>query len=575
MSIPAIAQAAASSEFRQYLTDLLMEICRIDTTPNPDVAALRDAEYKVFDVLEREFRGYGFQGGGSHADIERRPINPKIKDHPFFSQLYYTKTSQRPNGLSVEDCYAGRANMLIKFDGEQRGGSGVNYAINAHVDVIAPYIPPHIEGDIVYGRGSCDDKGNVVALMGALKLLGAYLKDKNLRLNKNLTAMLVIEEEMGGNGSLSLAMDRELKKRYDSLTVLEICESRLFPGNRGCVWFKIEANKPGVNLFEAAAYIVEELEKEGRSIRSESAHPLFPHRPVQTCHGIIGNCGQHPSRINGEVAFDIVISGGGAAKIEGTVRDVIQFALDEYCGVYGDKTKVNDPNTGKPKVDHHYDLEKTGAGYKITVYGSTGHMGSIFINDGAITKMMTMVRSLIRSRRTLERFSGGKISFRQNGWDDVSTLLMEGGQGFLPTHEMDDVQTRLTTAVNRGGDYYFRMAGVNGPATGVFRVSYDKLHNAAFAGSADSLDMQRAIACAKAAGIWKDADYAQGIRGWDVSCDSRLFAKEYEKDGLNVITTGPGSLVYAHGNNEQINITEMVKFAEFLALYILAQTGTN
>ncbi len=33
--------------------------------------------------------------------------------------------------------------------------------------------------------------------------------------------MLVVEEETGGNGSLSLAIDRELKRLYDSILVCE------------------------------------------------------------------------------------------------------------------------------------------------------------------------------------------------------------------------------------------------------------------------------------------------------------------------------------------------------------------
>ena len=38
------------------------------------------------------------------------------------------------------------------------------------------------------------------------------------------------------------------------------------------------------------------------------------------------------------------------------LRDCVESALGEYIGVYGDKTKVIDATTGKPKVDHHYDL---------------------------------------------------------------------------------------------------------------------------------------------------------------------------------------------------------------------------
>ncbi len=543
-----IADMAAEPAFRDELVNLLVKICEIDTTPNPDVNAFARNETAIFDLLEAAFSDCGFDA----ARTQRRPINPAIESHSFFSQLYYTKTDQRPDGLTAAECYANRSNLLLYVDGEQGADRGLNFAVNAHIDVIAPFIPPRVEGDTVFGRGSCDDKGNAVAMLGAFKLVAAWLKANGKRLNKHLTGMLVIEEEMGGNGSLSLGIDRELKQRYDALTVLEICESRIFPGNRGALWYKVEANIAGVNLFEVAASIIEQMEKEGRSIRAESRHELFPARPVQTCHGIIGESGDHPSRINGDVSFDIV---GDGDRI--LIEDVLQFALDEYCGVYGDKTKVIDEATGKPKVDHHYDLSETDFGYTVHVYGATGHMGSIFENDGAITKMMTMVRALMRSRAAL----GDDVSFRQTGWADPSHLILEGGQGFVPTHEIEEVQQRLIAAVQRGAE----IARCDASR---FVVTFEKLHNAAFAGSVDSVDMQNAVECAKQAGIWKD----EPIRGWDVSCDSRIFAKEY--DDLNVITTGPGSLNYAHSDAEQIDIPEMVKFAEFLAYYILKQTGT-
>ena len=550
-----------------------MEICALDTTPRPDLAGLKAAESRVYDILERELRSYDLPG----LRLERVPINPAIREHPFFSPLYYTRTPERPDGVSVKECYAGRGNLLVLIDGQEndpgrKAGAppaGAGQALNAHIDVVAPYFPPRMEGDVIYGRGACDDKGNVVAMLGALKLLGEHLKATGGRFNRPVTGMIVTDEEMGGNGSLSLALDRKLKERYDSLLVLECADSGLFPGNRGCVWYRIEGELPGVNLFEAAAYIIEELEKEGRAIRAESDHPLFPHRPVQTCHGIIGNCGQHPSRINGDVSFEIGFASGGrpeqAARL---VRDVLEDGLAQYVGLYGDKTKVTDPLTGKPKVQRHYDLAPRTNGFRVRVYGSTGHMGSILENDGAITKMATMCRALLRSRDALTAAAGARMSLSLVSWRHTSKLLMEGGQGFLPTHRMEDVQARLRQAAERGLQTYLLQIGSSACPRQALRVSYDKLHNAAFAGAADSPDMQNAIEAAKLAGIYKDGP----VRGGDVSCDARIFACEYP--GLPVITTGPGMLRYAHSDSEQIDMRDVVKACEFIAYFILKQTGT-
>ncbi|MGQ9651727.1 MAG: M20/M25/M40 family metallo-hydrolase [Phycisphaerae bacterium] len=560
-----IAQIASSDAFRRHLTDLLVKVCAINTVPRADVAATAQAESQVFDLVTQEVKGFGLKS----SRCLRLPINPSIAQHPFFSQPYYTRTPENPAGLPVEPCYADRCNLVIEIDGDQREPKGVGQALNAHIDVVAPYFPPRIEGNVVFGRGTCDDKGSVVAIVGALKLLAEHLRVKRGCLNRDLTCMIVIDEEPGGNGSLSLAIDRELKRRYDSMIVLECADGGIHPGNRGCVWFKIEGELPGSNLFEAALYIIDELEKEGRAIRAESNHPLFPHRPVQTCHGIIGNCGEHPSRINGDVSFEIVFD--RSAPPAGTasfISDIIEDGLKQYIGLYGDKTQVMDPTTGKPKVDHHYDLTPTPQGWLVRVWGSTGHMGSIFENDGAITKMATIGRALIRSRAAIEQATGTAMRLRLSGWPDESRILMEGGQGFLPTHSMRDVQERLRAAALRGGQYYLDLVGTKADAKRIFQVTFEKLHNAAFDGDPNSTDMLNAIEAAKRAGTWKDGP----IRGWDVSCDARIFACEYP--GLPVITTGPGLIRHAHSDQEQIDMRDVARTSEFLAHFILKQTGT-
>jgi acetylornithine deacetylase/succinyl-diaminopimelate desuccinylase-like protein len=62
------------------------------------------------------------------------------------------------------------------------------------------------------------------------------------------------------------------------------------------------------------------------------------------------------------------------------------------------------------------------------------------------------------------------------------------------------------------------------------------------------------------------------VLGWTVSCDARLFAAEYPE--MDVLTFGPGQLMHAHSDREQITIQEMVAAVEFLALFLLRQTGT-
>jgi acetylornithine deacetylase/succinyl-diaminopimelate desuccinylase-like protein len=554
-----------SASFQRYLRDLLVELCKIDTTPNTDVTRMQAAEDACFRILERELSGLSFSG----TRLERRPVNPAIQTHPNYSLLHFTRTPERPHGLSPEETYAHRANLVCVVPGASGGQDGQSVAVNAHLDVVAPYFPPRVKGGTVYGRGSCDDKGPAVSIVAALKVLSEVLPKAGLKWNRNVVAMLVVEEETGGNGSLSLAIDRDLKKLYDSIMVCECTDLKFYPANRGAVWYRADLKAPpGVSLFEMFAYVNEEMEKEGAAIRAESRHQLFPQRPVQTCHGIIGPFGEHPSRICGEVSFTVQFDRPPGEQTELLVRDCLEAGLASYLGLYGDKTKVTDPATGKPMVARHYDFQHDGDGYKVDVHGAAGHMGTIRDRDGAITKMAHLVRSLVASKAKLETTAGARARLELGGKPYGDVLVLEGGQGFVPTHGIIEVMERLRRAAHRGANNCLRRLGRPERGEDLVTVAYEKLHNVAFDGDPDSPSVRNAIVTAKACGLWKN----EPVLGWTVSCDARLFATEYP--GMQVLTFGPGQLTFAHSDQEQIAVDEIRAAVEFLAVFLLKQTGT-
>jgi acetylornithine deacetylase/succinyl-diaminopimelate desuccinylase-like protein len=411
----------------------------------------------------------------------------------------------------------------------------------------------------------------VVGLIAALKVLAAAMAKSGLVWNRNVVGMFVVEEETGGNGSLSLAVDRELKRHYDSVLVSECTGLRIHPANRGAVWYRAELHPPpGVSSIEMFAFVNEEMEKEGIAIRAESAHALFPQRPVQTCHGIIGPFGTHPSRICAEVKLSLLFEGHPDAAAENLVRDCLAAGLAAYIGLYGDKTTVMDPSTGRPMVARHYQLLRKGSAFELDIYGAAGHMGSIRERDGAITKTAHLVRSLLFSKTKLEKIAGSlRLELRnQSNTDTQNKLALEGGQGFVPTHSIEEIMERMRGAVQRGAENYLRFIGRSESGTEVTTVTYEKLHNVAFDGDPASPAMLQAIEAARACGLWKN----ESILGWTVSCDARLFATEYPR--MPVLTFGPGQLVHAHSDHEQIAIEEIRAASEFLAIFLLLQTGT-
>lgn len=556
---------ARTRGFRKYLQELLVELCQFDTTPKAEVTQMRGAEERCFRVLERELHEMKFES----ARLERRPINRSIQALENYSQLHYTKTRERPEGLTAEEGYAGRTNLLFIIPGTAARAGGQSLAINGHIDVVAPYFPPRSSRSVIFGRGSCDDKGPVVAAVAALKLIAQLLARTGQRLNRNLVLMLVVDEESGGNGSLSLAIDRGLKAWYDSILVCECTGLKLHPANRGAVWYQAQLKPPnGASGLELFAFINEEMEKEGRAIRTESRHALFPQRPVQTCHGILGPFGEHPSRICGHVRFNVQLGRRPHSPTEILVKDCLEAGLAGYTGLYGDKTKAIDPATRKPVVARHYDVRRTATGFRIDVYGATGHMGAIRERDGALTKMAHFVRSLVFSKTRLEKINGHAVRLQLDGWSSSGPLIAEGGQGFVPTHSMKEIVERLRAAAERGAENYLRRLGRFEKGREVVQVRYDKLHNAAFDGDPDSPTARNALSAAQACHLPQD----KPLLGWTVSCDARLFAGEYP--GMPVLTFGPGQLAHAHSDQEQIAVDDIRKAAEFLALFILRQTGT-
>ena len=294
-----VKELAYSDKYNKFYTNLLMELLAIDTTPKSDISVIRENEGKAFGIIERELTQID-----EHTIIERIPIDTSIEFHPYFTQPHYTKTPENPSGLSVAETYSGRYNLVAYIKGTNESGSAHKAIYNAHIDTVAPFLEVQMEDNIIFGRGACDAKGQIVLMLAQIKLL----KELDVPVNQDRIYQFVIDEEPGGNGSLSLAIDKRFK-HIDDVIVFEITGNKAHPANRGALWYKVELDgttDDRVNVSEMQAYVVLAIETEGRKIKSESIHPLFPTRPVQTCQGILGNYGVHPSAVNDEVGFNLL-----------------------------------------------------------------------------------------------------------------------------------------------------------------------------------------------------------------------------------------------------------------------------
>jgi hypothetical protein len=308
-----------------------------------------------------------------------------------------------------------------------------------------------------------------------------------------------------------------------------------------------------------------EMQQEGDLIKEESNHPLFPHKPVQTCNGILGPFGEHPSRICGYVSFRIKGIADAGQYYE--VMTFLQKGINLYVGKYGDKTRYFDKNNGKPRVEKHCDTcyDPVNTTMIIKVYGSSGHMGSILEHDAAITKWAYMAREVYIYKIA----NGLSLEMELENYDSSGQIILEGGQGFLHTHSIEEIEERMRNAFIRGTKMYLRLTGSDENMLKC-KVTFDKLHNNAYYSSPDSATFKNARESAIQADI---IDRNEPVRGWDVSCDARLFAGEYP--GMPVITSGPGELRFAHADNEQLYLPDLLNSICFTALFLLRETGST
>lgn len=602
-SLDDVLAVADEPKVQASIVHFLTHLMGVDTTVGPDLSRVRAQEDAALDLCAQAAEMFL----GTSQGVERVPIDPRIESDPYYTPVHYTKTAERPECLGAADAYEGRSNLVVRVPGQGKG----TLAFNAHVDVVAPWFPPRVEGGVVYGRGACDDKAQCAAMLLALYLIEHARWMCGLLPPADLLLEFVIDEEPGGNGSLSLALDRRFA--FDALVVLEATKLAIHPGNRGAVWYRLEldgAQAPGLDLVGLAAAVVLGLEREGAAIKAESAHPLFPHRPVQTCHGILGPWGKHPSAVNDHVELAFAFQGDAAR-----LRAAVDQAVAAYCAAYGDKTREPDPETGRPKVDHHYDLAVEGQAARLVLHGKAGHMGAILRCDNAITKAAYVVSALegdaeLRARQFSLHTTG------MNGWMDewmeegkngsggalvvpihppilpsshplaapARRLVLEGGQGFLPTHSLDEVTRRMRRAVAEAAEGYCRQRGIRtgGPvaasvplaggddkrdacrhAPPLVRMTFDKLHNDAFARDPGSPGVRAFVECCRAVGI----PVEEPLRGFDVSCDARVFAREYP--GRDIITFGAGALEHAHSPAEQVRVAHIVAAAKAIARFAL------
>lgn len=159
--------------------------------------------------------------------------------------------------------------------------------LNGHLDTVGvegmvhdPF-DPRIEDGLLLGRGSCDMKGGIAAILSAARSLAQRWARDPRSLPGELLVVLTADEEQASLGLRAL-LDAGLQA--DRAVVTEPTSLTICPANRGFVWVHVEVegvaahgSRPdlGRDAIRGAGRILAELDRVEAEVASWAEHPLL------------------------------------------------------------------------------------------------------------------------------------------------------------------------------------------------------------------------------------------------------------------------------------------------------------
>jgi acetylornithine deacetylase ArgE len=195
-------------------------------------------------------------------------------------------------GLAVEyqPVLTGRVNVLGRLPGNRRS----SLILEAHMDTVTlepmtGALNPKIREGRLYGRGACDTKGSLAAMLYALKLL----KDHAAGDHASVLLAATVDEEVAFRGVLALV---ESKPRANAAVVGEPTSLVPVIAHKGVVRWRIRTHgraahtsRPhdGNNAIYQMVEVIRALREEIESRLAEQAHPFAgaPSMCVSVIHG--------------------------------------------------------------------------------------------------------------------------------------------------------------------------------------------------------------------------------------------------------------------------------------------------
>ena len=192
--------------------------------------------------------------------------------------------------------YKNRPNVFGTLPGK---GTGKSLLINGHIDTVTVeprsewnYDPfgAYVDGDRLYGRGSADMKGGIIAALCAVQTLVKC----GAELNGDLKFSSVVNEEHSGNGTLSLICQGI---QADAAIVCEPTGNDVFTATPGDVYWEVcldgnprspgarwkDWNLEGVSAIENLPPIIEGFLALEKAYNQKAADPLYSNNNAFSC----------------------------------------------------------------------------------------------------------------------------------------------------------------------------------------------------------------------------------------------------------------------------------------------------
>ena len=115
-----------------------------------------------------------------------------------------------------------------RFDVLATSGDSPAVTLSTHIDTVPPFIPPRLDGDVLWGRGACDAKGIAASMICA----GEKLREHK----KPIALLFVVGEEVTHDGAEAANRTPTTSK---VLINGEPTESKLAVGTKGAMRFTL------------------------------------------------------------------------------------------------------------------------------------------------------------------------------------------------------------------------------------------------------------------------------------------------------------------------------------------------